>query len=159
MMKQGCLLIVFLCLSFQGFAKTLYINAFKADLAEAPSSEAKIIATLNKGAPVEELAVNKEWTQVRSTPHSGWVSTILLSPRAPASSLLQNKDVDISTNARKRASAFSSAAAARGLKADSDNIFAQLEGEDWDQVKKMETFYIASDKGYNFLIQKNDAKD
>ena len=62
--------------------------------------------------------------------------------------------MDISSKARRRASQFTSAAAARGLLASKNNPFDSLGAADEKALHALERLYIKPGVGYQFLKEK-----
>lgn len=152
------LFLIFLVLSSVTQAKELYIKSLKAPLLKEAKVGSATLATLERGAKLEEVKVVDKFTQVKSDSGEGFVNQLFLSttPLPGQKESLLNQDVDISSKARKRASGFTSAAAARGLKEDSDDIFQALGEEDGARLKEMEALYVEASIGETFLQTKNE---
>lgn len=138
------------------FAKAVYIKSLKADLLSEAKMGSKVLESIKKGTEVKELSRSGTFAQIEFNTSKGFVSTLFLSekPILNGGSIL-SQDVDISTQARKRASGFTSAAAARGLKTNSDDVFKDLGDSDFVSLKQMESFVVTSDIGFNFISDQN----
>jgi fructose-specific phosphotransferase system component IIB len=137
------------------FAADFFIKSLKAPLLEEAKTSSKVKASLDRGTQVVGAGSDGSFIKVTSQGQQGFVNKLFLSdkPIQDKSSLL-NQDVDISSKARKRASGFTSAAAARGLKEDSDDIFKSLTDADADPdaVKQMESLVVTDVLGISFLM-------
>lgn len=152
------LLPIFMLFSSQIEAKDIYIKSLKAPLLKEGKVGAPVMTTLDRGTKLEEVKMEDKFSQVKSGSEIGFVNQLFLSSTPPAgqSGSLLNQDVDITSKARKRASGFTSAAAARGLKEDSDDIFQALGDEDGARLKEMEALFVESNIGEAFLHSKNE---
>jgi len=115
--------LLFLSISL-GKAETFYIKSLKAPLLDQADPKAKIKLAIERGIEVKSIKIEDLFVKVNFNNQDGYINKLFLSstPVINKSSLL-NENVDITSKARKRASGFTSAAAARGLKEDSDEIF------------------------------------
>ncbi|MFZ4713650.1 MAG: hypothetical protein ACOYL6_08065 [Bacteriovoracaceae bacterium] len=157
---MGKLLIICLLIPALTEAKTLYIKSLKAPLLKEAKMGSTTITILERGAQVEEVKQSDKFVEVKNGSSTGFVNNLFLTSDAPSQkkeSLLE-KDVDISTKARKRASGFTSAAAARGLKEDSDDIFQYLGEADGARLKEMEALHIEASVGVAFLSERSPAQ-
>ena len=135
------------------FSADLFIKSLKAPLLKEAKNGAETLATLERGTKVSSGAAEGSFISVSASGSKGYINKLFLSdkPLAEKNSIL-DKDVDISSKARKRASGFTSAAAARGLKEDSDQIFKTLGDEiNAAEFKKMQTFLIKDQEGLDFI--------
>jgi hypothetical protein len=152
--------LVFLCLIVSSLseAKELYIKSLKAPLLKEAKVGSPTITTLERGTKLDEIKSADKFTQVKSGSTEGYVNQLFLSstPLPGQKESLLNQDVDITSKARKRASGFTSAAAARGLKEDSDDIFQALGEEDGARLKEMEALFVEASVGEAFLQTKNE---
>lgn len=131
----------------------LFIKSLKAPLLKEAKISSEVLRHLERGEKVSAGASDGVFFQVMVSDKKGYVNKLFLSdkPMAEKKSLL-DMDVDISTKARKRASGFTSAAAARGLKEDSDQIFKTLGDEiNLAEFKKLESFLVSAKVGLDFI--------
>lgn len=152
------LIFFFMLCSSLSEAKDLFVKSLKAPLLKEGKVGAAVITTLDRGTKLEEVKIADKFTQVKSGAEIGFINQLFLSqtPLPGQKDSLLNQDVDISSKARKRASGFTSAAAARGLKEDSDDIFQALGEEDGARLKEMEALFVESSIGETFLHTKNE---
>lgn len=106
-----------LLISSVSTAQTLYIKSIRASLLAEPRFGAKEIITLQRGDTAEQLEADGRWIKVATGSDTGWVSSLLIGPTPPLEkiSVLNDNQENLDSGARRRASAFTSAAAARGL--------------------------------------------
>jgi hypothetical protein len=139
-----------------GKAETFYIKSLQAPLLESPEPKAKIKMAISRGTEVSSVKIDDLFVKVSFNNQEGFINKLFLSttPVINKSSLL-NENVDITSKARKRASGFTSAAAARGLKEDSDDIFKNLGDADVLELKKMEALQVNEKLAFKFLLNPN----
>lgn len=144
-MKKICTIFLSLFLMSSAVAKDVYVKGFKVKIYEKDSRSSNVLTSFKKGHKLELLKQKGSWSQVKFDGQKGWVQKILLSSKAPTarvSVLAKKTKVDLSSNARKRASSFTSAASARGLRStikDGDN---KVDEQDFDELKKMESLHV-----------------
>jgi len=135
--------------------ETKYIKSLVAKILESPDHGSKLIVAAVRSDKVNEIKIQDKWSYVKheSKNAEGWIPSLLLTDQPPmATTSLLQKNVDISQNARMRASAFTSTAAARGLKSDSDDVFKQLGSGNYEALKSMEEFFVDAKDGLRFLF-------
>ena len=118
-MKKVAVILTLLCATSALHAKPVYIQSNKAALYEQPNFVSTTTKTLPRGTEVNVIEANKRWIKIQSKTDSGWMLKFLVSDHPP----LDRVDKVISddqqiNNPRRRASAVSTAASARGLSAD-----------------------------------------
>jgi len=149
-MMPALLLISFINCSF---AASFFVKSLKAPVLSEAKAGSTSLTTLARGEKVEGLKSENSFVQVSHSGKTGWINKLFLSdkPIEGKESLL-NQEIDISSKARKRASSFTSAAAARGLKEDSDEIFKNLgDAANAESLKIMEKFKVDEVKGQSFI--------
>ena len=135
-------------------ASTMYVKSIKLSPFLNPKHGSKKIETLKRGDSVEQLKKIGFWLEIKTRSGKiGWVPKLTLSNLPPkmSSSILNKNNINLSKSARKRASNFTSAGAARGLKdnqADFDKVNFKA---DFQALKLMESFYIIPFKAINFI--------
>ncbi|NCO12961.1 MAG: SH3 domain-containing protein [Thiomicrospira sp.] len=123
-----------------------YISSNKAKVLKEPNFQADLVAELVKGDQVNVLDQQGVWLNVSVEKKTGWVSKFLVreTPTNDRVTVLPGDDQTELKDVRRRASAITTAAAARGLAATaraeaSGDIVANLEG-----VRYMESFSVSS---------------
>ncbi len=133
-------------------ATTLYIKGLSISVLAEPKNGAPVIEKLERGATVSKINEHGFWTQIKTGKGAGWVPKLTLANTPPAEQEnLFDKKVDISSSARKRASNFTSAGAARGLNESSEDFDKANLKADFKALKKMESFYVAPEKAFKNL--------
>jgi uncharacterized protein YgiM (DUF1202 family) len=152
MKKQIMLLMVFGASSLYGaavLAETFYyVQSVSARVRAEPSFTAKVIAGVAKGQKLTSTGKDGAWIKIKVGDKEGFVSSLLLSTQPPLDKtvVIKAEDPEIKQNVRRRASSFSSAAAARGLVDEDKKDDANDKGPDYESVKKMEAIKIPNDE-------------
>jgi len=129
-------------------AETRYISSTKANLLTEPDFKATKIAKLNKGEEVTIETTQGPWLKVTTiNQQNGWLSKFLTKTTPPIDriTVLPGKDASKLKDVRRRTSAITSAAAARGLAASSRGSKEDLYKSDEQAVVYMESFNIQED--------------
>lgn len=151
-MKQISLVFALLAgLSSTALAETLYVQSLKAKLLAEPAFKARVVASVNKGAALNVLQYKGRWCQVSSGEHSGWVSRFVLADHPPLNKItVLGGEREIEQNARRRASAVTTAGAARGLSAEQRRR-GQVQGANYPALEKVEAIAISDEEAFRFL--------
>jgi len=107
--------------TWSAFAGVLYVQSVSTKMMSERSFKSKPITDLKRGDKLESSKSEGGWYKVKSGSFEGWVHRLSVSRNRPMAkiSLVTQASPKIGNKARKRASAITSAAAARGL-SDSD---------------------------------------
>ena len=145
------ILIAFMLPSFAA-AADLYVQSVKAPILSSPSLGSPKLAEAAKGESLKEMEKKGDWYKVGYKDVSGWVSRLLVGPRPPAGkiSVLEETEERIEKGARKRASAFTTAAAARGLAEERARLSDKLK-VDYNGVEMMEAIRITDEEASRFI--------
>lgn len=136
------------------FAESMYVRSYKIKLMSAPNHRSQKLMTLKRGNKVEKLSAQKNWVKVRFAKREGWVNKLALSKNEPKKRVsLFKKKVDITSKARKRASTFTSAAAARGLMDSGKEKLEIKEGPDFIALAKMEGVEVDVNEAIEFISE------
>ncbi|PLX97195.1 MAG: hypothetical protein C0621_00740 [Desulfuromonas sp.] len=116
-----------------------------------PSLGGERVAVVERGTALTVLETAKGWYRVESDGRSGWVSRLLVNEQPPLAqvSVLASSEEELDKSARRRASTFTTAAAARGL-ADRARVSQQYRA-DYEGVRKMESLEIGKDEALAFI--------
>ena len=118
---------------------TLYVRSYKIRLTESPNRNSKKLLVLKRGDKVKKLDAQKNWIKIRYKKTEGWLNRLALSKKPPKRRVsLFAKKIDITSRARKRASTFTSAAAARGLMDSGNGKLVAEKGPDFVALAKIE---------------------
>jgi hypothetical protein len=131
----------------------MYVQSFKAKIMLQPSFKAKVIGEAGKGSKMTSLGRSGNWVKVKFYSSEGYVSALLLSTRPPMEKLglIKADGTDITHGVRRRASTYTSAAAARGLVQDDRRRLSRDEKIDYLGLEKMEAVTITSDDITRFM--------
>lgn len=131
-----------------GFAyaedSTYYVQSNNATVRASASFGAKVIAKVAKGQALSSSAKEGNWLKVKVDGKDGYISSFLVSSQPPLEKqgvIKADESQEIAPSARRRASSFTSAAAARGLTNDENS----REGDtktDFKAVDKMESVKV-----------------
>lgn len=151
---SGILFIVMLFGHSLLWAETYYIKSHKVQLTQGPGKTTRLDDILEKGEKVEKIAAEKSWVKIRAKGIEGWVHKFALSKRPPRKrvSLLTRK-VDISSKARKRASTYTSTAAARGLLDAGKKFLNQKEKPDFVALARLEDQVVDVEEATRFILE------
>lgn len=132
---------------FSYAAETRYISSIKANLLSAPNFKANIVSSLNKGDAVVVKSTKGAWLEITSESNqTGWISKFLTKTTPPSErvTVLPGDTETKLKDVRRRTSAITTAAAARGLAASSEGSKEDLYKSDPKAVEYMESFIIPS---------------
>lgn len=140
-----CALVVVLLFNSAVFADARFISSLKAKVFSEPNFKSSLIAQLTKGKQVEVVQAKGIWLKVAFDNQQGWVTKFLVKKTLPldAVTVFDNtkKEVELK-DVRRRTSAITTAAAARGLASvarDKDTKYK----EDLAGLTYMESFKVS----------------
>jgi uncharacterized protein YgiM (DUF1202 family) len=157
MKRYLCFLVfVFAALAVAAAPQTVYVHSMKAVIMDSPSMKGKPVVTASRGDKLTVIGEQSRWYNVRTDGKTGWVSTLLVRPEPPTNkkSVFTNGDKDLSKGSRRRASAVTSAAAARGLTADERARLGITEKVDYAALEKVEAVTVSNKDLADFLRQR-----
>ena len=133
-------------------AADLYVQSVKAPILAAPSLGSSKAAVATKGETLKEIEKKGDWYKVRYKKTDGWVSRLLVGTKPPARkvSILEETEEQVEKGARKRASAFTTAAAARGLAEERARLSDKFK-VDYNGVEMMEAIRITDEEASRFI--------
>ncbi len=150
--KIAGLLLIAVLASLPTLSETLYVRSYKIKLMASPLHRSKILVVLKRGDQVEKLNARKSWVNIRYKNNTGWVNRLALSNKPPQKQVsLFAKKVDISSKARKRASTFTSAAAARGLMDSGEDKLVIKDGPDFEALAIMEGVEVNVEEAIEYI--------
>jgi len=129
-----------------------YVQSVNANVRSDPTFGAKIIAKVSKGQALTSTAKSGSWLQVKVDGKQGYISSLLVSTHPPLEkpTVIKAEDEEVKPTARRRASAFTSAAAARGLTDEGSKQEGTQEKSDFKAVNKMEAIKVTPDEVKKF---------
>ena len=133
-------------------AADIYVQSVKAPILSAPSFGSQKVAEAVKGEALKELEKQGGWHKVSYKGKNGWVSRLLIGAKPPATrvSVLEDSGENLGAGARKRASAFTTAAAARGLAEDRSRVSDKYR-VNFVGVARMEAVNVSDAEAVAFL--------
>ncbi len=151
----GVTLLLILGFALPLQAKTLYIRGLQVFLQDAPAQTGTKGMKLNRGDQVEQISEQGMWIKVKVADHEGWLPKFALADQSIPNrvSMLNQKEVDLSANARRRASTYSSTAAVRGLTADARKRVNTLQLPDYYALDDLEKQSIDETVAVQFLTK------
>lgn len=152
-MKKIIIVLALIFYSVPVWADDLYVKSLKAKIYSAPSFNSTVVEVAKRGEVLKKLKRDKSWINVSYSGKKGWVSSYLLSKTPPMERVsVLKKSASIEKNARRRASAITSVAAARGL-----NEYSRVRKDkksyavDYDALDKMESINISENEALRFI--------
>ncbi len=130
----------------------LYVQSIKAPILSEPLLGAKELVKANKGEVLYAIEKKEKWYKVRYKEISGWVSSLMVDTIPPSKriSIMETSQEELQTGARKRASAFVTAAAARGLMEERSRLSDRYR-IDPEGVKWIESITVSDEEALRFL--------
>lgn len=130
-----------------------YVQSANAKILSGPSFKSGVIAGAAQGETLVSTGTEGSWVKVIVGGKEGYVSTLLLSTHPPIKKveIVKAEEPEINEGVRRRASSFSSAAAARGLTKEERQRADVEEGVDMGALKKMESLKFADDEVSRFI--------
>jgi uncharacterized protein YgiM (DUF1202 family) len=134
----------------------MYIQSTKASLQSAPSFGSSSLLSLEKGAQVEVIEIKGRWVKIKTGTQEGWVSKFLVSEQPPLKKkvTILKEDAPDMDNARRRASAVTTAGAARGLSADNRDRSNDSQFTNYRDLEKVEKMDINEKELEKFIQEK-----
>lgn len=122
-----------------------YVQSMKAKIMTAPSFKAIALGEAGKGTKLTAVAKEGSWIKVSYYGQTGYVSSILVSPYPPMArqGLIKAEQSELRQGVRRRASTYTSAAAARGLAQDDRRRLSGEEKSDYAGLEKMEAITVS----------------
>lgn len=142
-MKRVLIAIFLLISSTYAFAAdTLYVQSKSAKIMNSPSFKAETTGTLKRGDQLEVIEKGKGWYQVKSGETTGWVNQLNVSKNEPMEriSIITQSTDNLEDKSRRRSSAVTSAAAARGLSEKDRKRRSDTEKADYNTLNRLENF-------------------
>ena len=133
--------------------QVLYVQSTKAKIMSMPSFKGKLVAEVGKGYKLVSSGKEGGWYKVRYGSYDGYVSSFLLSPNPPLEkqSVLKTDDTAERSSVRRRASTYTSAAAARGLAADDRRRLSKEDRSDYLALQQVESMVITDEDLQKFM--------
>jgi len=122
--------------------ETYYVQSTKAKIVSAPSFKSAVLGEASKGTKLTAVGKEGSWIKVSYYGKDGYVSSLLVTPYPPMAraGLIKADGAEFQQGVRRRASTYTSAAAARGLAADDRRRLSSDEKSDYAGLERMEAF-------------------
>ena len=135
-------------------AAPLYIQSMRAKIVDQPTFRGKMIMPLKKGDQVTVIQQKGRWIKVSSKGKQGWISKFLVANHPPVKkiNILVRKN-QIVSNVRRRASAVTTAGAARGLSAEQRRRASSKGGSNFVDLEKLEQLGITENDVRLFVVE------
>jgi len=158
--KAIVITVVLLALPALSFSYDLYVNSARATVYLAPDIGSGKLFELPAGTRMSGIVQKGYWHKVEYQGKKGWVYKFLVKKTPPIKKQhvydtggpTSQKYQDFSDRARRRPSAYTAAAAARGLKK-MRKRFSSRYHLDYEALDKMESINITNSQAMNFLAQ------
>lgn len=149
---RAVLLVCLLSAGTRAGAETLFVQSLKADLLAEPRFGAPVVATVPKGTELDLLETGQGWHRAGVDGKAGWVPRLLVADHPPLqrASLLTGNEETLEGGARRRASAVTTAGAARGLTAE-DRGRVGAEDVDYRALARLEALVVDDQEAVRFL--------
>lgn len=146
------LLPAMMCATWAHAESVYYVQSTNANVRSDPSFAAKVIAKVAKGQTLTSISKQGSWIKVTVDGKEGYISSLLVSTHPPLAkqTVIKAEDEEIKPIARRRASSFTSAAAARGLTDDDQKHEGAEAGSDYKAVDKMESVKVTPEEVKQF---------
>jgi hypothetical protein len=130
-----------------------YVQSVKAKVMSSPSFKSAVIIEIARGFKLVASGREGSWVKVRIADKDGYVSSLLVSTHPPfkKTEVIKGDDADIKQGVRRRASSYTSAAAARGLTQDDRRRLSKEEKVDYESLEKIEAFTLSDDEITRFM--------
>jgi len=133
-------------------AAIIYVQSVRAPILVSPSFGSSRLVEAVKGEALKELEIKAGWHKVSYKDKTGWVSRFLVGAKPPAGrvSVLEGSSENLQSGARRRASAFTTAAAARGFAEDRTRVSDKYK-VNFSKVERMEAIKISDEVAMSFI--------
>ena len=134
-------------------ANTYYVQSMKAKVLSAPSFKSSVLGEASKGTKLAAAGKEGNWIKVSYYGKDGYVSSLLVTPYPPLAraGLIKTDESEFKQGVRRRASTYTSAAAARGLAADDRRRLSSEEQSDYAGLEMMEAFTVTDAELAKFM--------
>lgn len=121
-----------------------YVQSAKARVMAAPSFKAAVLGEASRGTKLSFVKREGRWVKVGFYGKEGYVPLLLVTSHPPLTTrgLIKAEDTDFRQSVRRRASTYTSAAAARGLAQDDRRRLGGEEHADFAGLEKVEAFMV-----------------
>jgi hypothetical protein len=137
--------------------KAYYVQSVKAKVMSSPSFKAGVIVVMHRGDKLYSSGRKGSWIKVKVAKKYGYISSMLVATHPPFKRVrvIRSDEKKIKHGVRRRASSYTSAAAARGLTKEDRRRLSKEEKIDYDSLEKIESFQLGDDEIARFMEGNN----
>jgi hypothetical protein len=130
-----------------------YVQSQQAKIMSGPSFKSTVIGKASRGIKLLSSGREGYWIKVSFYTREGYVPAILLSQHPPLRriGLIKADEGNIRQSVHRRASSYTTAAAARGLATDDRRRLSRNEKTDYASLEKIETFAVSPEDISRFM--------
>lgn len=130
----------------------MYIHSAKAPVFAEPNNTSEKILQLKAGTAIQVLDQKGFWYLINYEGKSGWIFKLMVREKPPRATRAINIDqlAELESKARKRPSAYTTTASARGLKARRERFAGQYR-TDYNTLERLEAMAVSPEAADNFL--------
>ena len=124
-----------------GAGRTLYVRSAVMPVKAGAAFDSETLETLHRGDAVKAVGREGDWFRIERRGRTGYVHRLGVSDRAPAGEpgVFTGDTPSVTPSARRRASAMTSAAAARGLTGDSASSLSDPTPANYRALEEIES--------------------
>ena len=130
----------------------MYIHSLKAPVYAEPNNGSEKIMELKIGTKVQRLEEKGFWYLIAYTGKTGWIFKLMVRDTPPRDlrEINVNQMAELESKARKRPSAYTTTASARGLKAKRDRFASQYKS-DYHALEQLESMVVTMEEADKFI--------
>jgi uncharacterized protein YgiM (DUF1202 family) len=130
-----------------------YVQSVRAKVLSRASFKSGVLGEVGKGFKFVSSGREGNWMKVTYGSREGYVSALLLAAHPPIEKqgLIKGREAEIKQNVRRRASTYTSAAAARGLTAADRKRLNEEGGVNYESLEKVESFSLSQNEIDQFI--------
>jgi len=132
--------------------KTMYVHSAKAPVYSQPNIQSEKVMELKAGMKILVLEEKGFWYHMVHRENTGWIFKLMVRDNPPKNYRKINVSQleDLTSKARRRPSAYTTTASARGLKKKRDRFASQYKN-DYHALENMESMLITTEEADNFI--------
>jgi len=152
MFLRICMILLLMVSPVYVYGAEVYVQSLKAPILAEPKMGSKEVATARRGDALEILEKTQGWYRVKYKDVAGWVWKLLVDTGPPKGkvSILEETDQKLEEGARRRASAYVTAAAARGFMEERSRLNT-LYWLNFDDLEWLEKIKVEDERALRFL--------
>jgi len=133
--------------------EVFYVQSLRAKIMASPSLKSDVIAEVERGYKLISIGREGSWIKVKFKDKDGYVASVLVSEYPPIGrqGLITGEETTIKEGARRRASTFVSAAAARGLTPEERKRLSKEVQANYEALEKVESISISDEELERFI--------